>query len=178
MTATSASPASCDPSTTATTGMRRLWRPPRKSPTPHETLAARPRTMANTAQHAGILCTDERACTDRRRRERVGHVPAGARALRPYAHAVDDHRHRPAAQRAPLQAAAAAERSLPGPARAAARGAGALLRPSERLQPRRAPDLARLSDLPRRLRPDRLRRPAARPRALGRGRDPERDRSG
>src|SRR5256885_590867 len=31
-TATSPSPASCDPSTTATTGMRRLWKPPARSP--------------------------------------------------------------------------------------------------------------------------------------------------
>src|SRR3954451_3895888 len=178
ITATSASPASCDPSTTATTGMRRLWRPPRKSPTPQETLAARPRAIANTARHAGILCADEPACTDRRRRECVGHVPARPGALGSHSHAVFDHRHRPAAHGAPLPAPFATERAFAGPARAAARRAGPLLRPQEGLQPRRAPDLARVSDIPRRLRPDRLRGPPARPRALGRGCDPERDRRG
>src|SRR3954466_16260449 len=48
ITATSTSPASCEPSTTATTGMRRLWSPPKKSATPHERVAASPRAMANT----------------------------------------------------------------------------------------------------------------------------------
>src|SRR3954454_7689219 len=152
ITATSASPASWDPSTTATTGMRRLWRPPRKPPPPHETLAARPRTMANTAQHAGILCRNERARTDRRRRERVGHVPARAGAVRPHAHAVVDHRHRPAAHGPSLPPPSPAERALAGSARPAARRARPLLRSATRLQRRRAPDLARVSDVPRRLR--------------------------
>src|SRR3954468_19779809 len=148
ITATSASPASCDPSTTATTGMRRLWRPPRKSPTPQETLAASPRTMANTAPHAGILCADEPARPDRRRRERVGHVSARSRARGPHANAVVGHRRRAAAQRPPLPAAALAERPLAGPARAAPRRSRPLLRPATRLQRRRAPHLARLPDVP------------------------------
>src|SRR3954449_5629909 len=135
MTATSASPASCDPSTTATTGMRRLWRPPRKSPTPHETLAARPRTMANTARHAGILCADEPARPDRCRRQRLGHVPARPWALGSHAHAVVDHRYRPAAQGPPLPAPAAPERALAGAARAAAGRPRSLLRPQKGLQP-------------------------------------------
>src|SRR6266550_4010760 len=51
---TRASPVICDPSTTATTGMRRLWMPPRKSATPQERLAASPRAMGNTdGQFAG-----------------------------------------------------------------------------------------------------------------------------
>src|SRR4051794_1218515 len=177
-TTASARPASCDPSTTATTGIRRLWRPPRKSPTPHERLAARPSAMANMARHAGILCADEPACTDRRRRERVGHVPARARAGGQDAHAVVGDRHRAAAQCAPLPATALAECALARPARPAACRSRPLLRPEARLQRSRAPHLARLPDVPRRLWPDRLRRSPARARALGRGRDPERDRGG
>src|SRR4051794_17247815 len=146
--------------------MRRLWRPPRKSPTPQETLAARPRAIANTVRQAtragasgNILRLDEPACTDRRRRERVGHVTARPGTLGSHSHTVFDHRHWPAAHGAPLPAPAPAERAVAGPARAAARRTGPLLRPQKGLQPRRAPDLARLSHLPRRLRPDRLRRP-------------------
>src|SRR3954447_23363785 len=44
--ATSTRPASCEPSTTATAGMRRAWMPPMKSATPQERLAASPRAMA------------------------------------------------------------------------------------------------------------------------------------
>ena len=61
-----------------------------------------------------------------------------------------------------------------GPARPAAGGARALLRPAPRAQPRRAPPAPRAPDLPRRLRPDLLLRPRARPRALGRGGHPDR----
>ena len=60
-----------------------------------------------------------------------------------------------------------------GPARPAARGPRAVLRPAPRVQHGRVPHLARLPDLPRRLRPDRVRRPRAGARALGELGDPE-----
>src|SRR4051812_11936061 len=46
MAATSTRPASCEPSTTATAGMRRAGMPPMKSATPQERLAASPSAIA------------------------------------------------------------------------------------------------------------------------------------
>src|SRR4051794_35534078 len=118
---------------TARSGRRRVWRPPRKSPTPQVTLDASARTTAATAAYPGEG-VNEPACTDRgrdrRRRERVGHDAARRRAGGQAADAVRGDRHGPAAHAPPLPPPAQAERALAGPARAAARRSGELLRPA------------------------------------------------
>src|SRR2546427_11499417 len=80
---------------------------------------------------------DEPSRTDRRRGQCVGHVPARAAAFRSHSDPECGHRHRAAAHRPPLPAAALADSALAGAAAAAAGRAGALLRPAARLQPRR-----------------------------------------